>query len=61
MEAETQDKLRVSYRFNAETVEALKTAQTSDNELYNGRSMTWLIERAIMEKYGDKPASNGHA
>ena len=47
-----QEKLRVSYRFDAETVQILQMAQASDNPLYSNRPMTWLLQHAVKELYG---------
>ena len=50
----TQEKLRVSYRFNPGTVELLKQMQTippAEQPLFSNRSMTWLIEYAIATIY----------
>jgi hypothetical protein len=54
------EKLRVSYRFNKETVALLKKVQShEDQPVYAGRSITWLIEYAIMEHY--RSVVNGQA
>jgi len=57
------EKLRVSYRFDAETVKRLQAAQECATPLFNGRSMTWLLEYAVERCYGSllepAPATNG--
>jgi len=50
----TKEKLRVSYRFDAETVAILKEVQNipaTEQPLFNNRSMTWLIEYAVNTVY----------
>ena len=48
---EQTERLRVSYRFLPKTVNLLKQVKDSDEPIYAGRPLTWLIEFAIEQQY----------
>ena len=48
---EQVERLRVSYRFLPKTVNLLKQVKESDEPIYTGRTLTWLIEFAIEQQY----------
>lgn len=57
-----QTKKRVSFRFDQESIDLLDEISKVDDDLYKGRSRTWLIEYAIRQHYSpviDKRDSNG--
>jgi hypothetical protein len=44
-------KKRVSFRFDQESIDILDKVSEVDDDLYKGRSRTWLIEYAIRQQY----------
>jgi hypothetical protein len=59
MEKQRQ-KIRVSYRFDQSIIDLLLAAQACDNPELANRPMTWLLQHAVKEQYGQlAQAGNG--
>jgi hypothetical protein len=61
MEKQRQ-KIRVSYRFDQSTIDLLLAAQQCDDPNLANRPMTWLLQHAVKELYGElaQANNNGH-